>query len=349
MNSRTGIAAAALMLAPMVVGAQPQGVPPAPVRVAEVVVHELAPTTLVPGTVFSRDDARVSAEVPGVLIWVADVGTPVIAGDEVARIDDTQLQLQKTEAEARITRERARVRFLEKETARLRELLDRNLTSVTQLERTQSDYEVARADLAVARAGLARISDQIERTALRAPFAGVVVARVLREGERVSIGDPVVRMLNPGIKEVVARAPLEYLQFVRLGQDIHITDGNSELTGSLRTIVAVGEERSHLFEMRIDLAENSWPVGKTVRVAVPMADAREVIAVPRDALVLRRSGASVFIVNAEDNTAQQISVVPGMGDGALIEVSGELQPGQTVIVRGNERLQPGQAVTIIEG
>lgn len=349
MNSRTGIAAAALLLAPLVVGAQPQDMPPAPVRVAEVVMHQLAPTTLVPGTVFSRDDARVSAEVPGVLVWVADVGTVVVAGDEVARIDDKQLQLQKTEAEARITRESARTRFLEKETARLQELLDRNLTSVTLLEQTQSDYEVARADLAVARASLARISDQIERTALRAPFAGIVVARVLREGERVSVGNAVVRMLNPGTKEIVARAPLEYFQFARLGQDIHITDGNSEVTGSLRTIVAVGEERSHLFEIRIDLDDSPWPVGKTVRVAVPMADAREVVAVPRDALVLRRGGASVFVVNAEDHTAQQVAVVPGIGDGALIEVSGELQPGQTVIVRGNERLQPGQAITIVEG
>jgi RND family efflux transporter MFP subunit len=332
------------------VNALAQGeMPPPPVRVAEVVMHELAPTTLVPGTVFSRDDARVSAEVPGVLVWVAEVGTLVIAGDEVARIDDKQLQLRKAEAEARITRERARAGFLKKETARLQELLDRNLTSVTQLEQTRSDYEVAQADLAVARASLAQIADQIERTILKAPFAGVIVARVLREGERVSIGNAVLRMLNPDTKEVIARAPLEYIQFVRLGQDIRIGDGRTEETGFLRTIVAVGEERSHLFEMRIDLSESSWPVGKSVRVAVPMADAREVIAVPRDALVLRRSGASVFVVNAEDNTAQQIPVEPGIGDGALIEVTGELQPGQTVIVRGNERLQPGQAVTIIEG
>jgi len=324
------------------------GMPPPSVRVAEVVMHELAPTTLVPGRISSRDDARVSAEVPGVLTWVADVGTVVIAGDEVARIDDKQLQLRKTEAEARISRERARAGFLEKETARLQELLDRDLTSVTQLEQTRSDYEVAQGDLAVARASHAQITDQIDRTVLKAPFAAIIVARVLREGERVSIGDAVVRMLNPGTKEVIARAPLEYIQFVRLGQDIHINDGRTEATGSLRAVVAVGEERSHLFEMRVDLSESPWPVGKSVRVAVPMADAREVVAVPRDALVLRRSGASVFVVDAENN-AQQIPVEPGIGDGALIEVTGELEPGQTVIVRGNERLQPGQAVTIIEG
>lgn len=322
--------------------------PPPSVRVAEVVMHELAPTTLVPGRISSRDDARVSAEVPGVLTWVAEVGTAVVTGDEVARIDDKQLQLRKTETEARITRERARVGFLEKETARLQELIDRNLTSLTQLEQTRSDYEVAQGDLAVARASNAQITDQIERTVLKAPFAGIVVARVLREGERVSIGDAVIRMLNPGTKEVIARAPLEYIQFVRLGQDIRIGDGRTEENGSLRTIVAVGEERSHLFEMRVDLSESPWPIGTSVRVAVPMADAREVVAVPRDALVLRRNGASVFIVDAENN-AQQVPVEPGIGDGTLIEVTGELEPGQTVIVRGNERLQPGQAVTIIEG
>lgn len=348
MNSRTGIAAGLLMLAPLLVGAQ-EGMPPAPVRVAEVVMHELAPTTLVPGTVFSRDDARVSAEVAGVLVWVAEVGTTVAPDDEVARIDATQLELQLTEAEARVTRERARVRFLERESARLKDLAERNLAAVTQLEQTESDHDVARGDLAVAQAVLAQIKDQIARTALKAPFAGVVVARVRREGERVAIGDAVVRMLNPGVKEVVARAPLEYLQYSRLGQDIRIETGTQTVTGSLRAIVAVGEERSHLFELRVDVAEAAFPVGKTVRVAVPMADAREVIAVPRDALVLRREGASVFVVNAEDNTAQQVPVEPGIGDGPLIEVTGGLEPGQTVIVRGNERLQPGQPVTILEG
>ncbi len=62
--------------------------------------------------------------------------------------------------------------------------------------------------------------------------------------------------------------------------------------------------------------------------------------------MLRRDGAFVFRVNA-DNTAERIAVEPGVGAGDLISVSGALEPGDRVVVRGGERLQPGQPVKLL--
>ena len=78
---------------------------------------------------------------------------------------------------------------------------------------------------------------------------------------------------------------------------------------------------------------------------MPTSAAREVLAVPRDALVLRREGASVFRVNA-DMTAEKISVITGLGAGSLIEVIGELDVGDMVVVRGAERLNSGMSIQI---
>ena len=61
---------ATLMCGPLLA----QGGGPANVRVALAGMQEMAPVTLVPGTVVSRNDARLSAEVAGRLISVADVG-----------------------------------------------------------------------------------------------------------------------------------------------------------------------------------------------------------------------------------------------------------------------------------
>jgi multidrug efflux pump subunit AcrA (membrane-fusion protein) len=63
--------------------------------------------------------------------------------------------------------------------------------------------------------------------------------------------------------------------------------------------------------------------------------------------VLRSTGASVFVI-ADDDTARQVSVTPGIGQGDDIEISGEISAGERVVVRGNERLQPGQAVQIMD-
>jgi hypothetical protein len=83
----------------------------------------------------------------------------------------------------------------------------------------------------------------------------------------------------------------------------------------------------------------------TLRVAVPMDEVREVLAVPRDALVLRPEGVTVFVVDS-NNQAQQVQVRTGVGAGDQIEVSGAISAGDTVVIRGNERLRPGQAVTV---
>jgi multidrug efflux pump subunit AcrA (membrane-fusion protein) len=75
------------------------------------------------------------------------------------------------------------------------------------------------------------------------------------------------------------------------------------------------------------------------------AIAKEVLAVPRDALILRREGTSVFRVN-DDMTAEQINVITGLGDGSHIEVMGELSAGDRVITRGAERLSSGDSVAL---
>ena len=98
-------------------------------------------------------------------------------------------------------------------------------------------------------------------------------------------------------------------------------------------------------EVRLDMSDFDWPVGLNIKVAVANGKARRVLSVPRDALVLRREGASVFIVDSK-NTAQQVTVQVGMGEGGLVEIIGKVKAGDKVIIRGAERLQPGQAVSI---
>jgi hypothetical protein len=115
----------------------------------------------------------------------------------------------------------------------------------------------------------------------------------------------------------------------------------------VRTVVAVGDENTHQFELRLDLQSRMFPVGQTLRVAVPNDEQREVLTVPRDALVLRPDGQSVFVVDS-GNQAQRVEVTTGVGAGEDIEVFGDIAVGDQVIVRGNERLQPGQAVNIVD-
>ncbi len=336
------MALAVFLLAVPVANAQFGGA--SPVELSEAKMTMMAPTMQVAGTVVSRSDAFLSAEVDGRLIEVAEVGTRVEAGDVIARIEDTGLRLRAQELAAEINRVEARLRFLEAELVRFERLAETNLAALSQIEQTRSERDVATSDLAVVRSRLGQLEDQLDRTRIKAPFPGVIAERVAQAGERVAAGNRVVRLVNPDRLEVVARAPLNYFRYVQAGDELGVRVGNEELVSPVRTVVSVGDEARHVFELRLDMAE-SLPVGQTVRVTIPTADVREVLAVPRDALVLRGDGIAVFIID-EDNTARRIRVTTGIGAGEWIEVSGPIQAGDKVVIRGNERLRPGQEVMV---
>jgi len=321
---------------------------PANVRVARASLQMIAAQTLVPGTVVSRNDARLAAEVTGRLLEVVDVGTVVAKGDRVAKIEDIPLRLRRDELKAEVQRSIARLRYLESEEKRYLQLAESNLAAAAKLEETRSDRDVSRGDLQVARSRMAQAEDRLARTSIGAPFDGIVVQRLMMPGERVDTGDIVVRMVDQQHLEVIARAPLDYYSFVRPGQQLEIKTGSVVTSGTVRTVVAVGSENTHLFELRLDIESNRFPVGQTLRVSVPTSEQREALLVPRDALVLRPESISVFVID-QDQKARKVMVTTGIGTSDQIEVFGDLTDGDSVIIRGNERLQPGQSVSIMQG
>jgi multidrug efflux pump subunit AcrA (membrane-fusion protein) len=102
-----------------------------------------------------------------------------------------------------------------------------------------------------------------------------------------------------------------------------------------------------MIEVRVALEDADWVIGSAVRVALPDGQALPVVAVPRDALILRQAATYLFRVG-DDSTVEQIMVTTGVGEGELIEVRGAIRPGDRVVVRGGERLQAGQSVTLAD-
>lgn len=319
--------------------------PPSPVIVGEARTTHLAPSVDVPGTVISKFDARLASELSAKLNWIAEVGTEVAEGDTVARLENITFRLFEMEAQSRVEKEEARVVFLKSEKRRLEQLAESNLSAKSQLDQTISDLAVAESDRAIAEAQLGQAKVAMYVTEIRAPFDGVVTERLRSIGERLSIADEVIRVVDPKSIEVVARAPLNSVNFIDEDDVLALHNDYRSGAGTVRTVVPFGNPQSHMFEVRLNVDPDKWTVGESVRLSMPTADAKEVLAIPRDALILRREGASVFRIN-DDMTAEQVNVITGLGAGDLIEVFGELQPGDKIVTRGAERLSTGMAVDI---
>lgn len=324
-----------------------QGPPPATVKVDVATRQSIASTTLAPGTVISLNDANIAAEVAGRLISVKEVGDSVQAQEVIAQIDDRALQLQLRDDNSRIKRLEANLKFLTSQTQRLRSLAQQNNAARNQLDESSAQLEMAEQDLVAARIDRDQTLYQISRSKVKAPFNGRIVARHAQAGEFVGIGTPVVRLVDIDSIEVQARAPLNVAGFLREGMQVTVRDGSFNLPGTLRAVIPVGDARSRLIEVRVSLESPDSVIGSAVRVELPRSLPTEVVAVHRDALVLRQDATYLFRVN-EDNTVEQIPVTTGIGQGSFIEVRGEINDGDKVVVRGGERLQPGQAVTIAQ-
>lgn len=349
-----GLAAVALVVAltwrsPQAVAEQgpPPAPPPPSVNVMSARLVKMAPKIALPGTVMSRSDSQLASEVEGRIAWVAEVGTVVKSGDVVARIDNRLAGLQLQSDKANAARLAAQLRYDTEQASRMENLYNQSAIAKSTRDQAKSTKDMNAAALAAAQASLQRSQYQYTHSDIRAPFDGRVVARLIQAGEYATPGKAVVRLVNTGSLEVSVQSPIDAAHYVKEGSQLIVVLQNKPVTGTIRAIVPVGDVASRTIEVRVTLPAGSGLVGDAAKVYLPSAAPHDVLAVPRDALILREESTYIFKVDRK-NQAQRVAVVTGAEEGPLVEIKGLVSAGERVIVRGAERLETGQKVRAIQ-
>jgi len=315
------------------------------VSVTHVKATKIAPQVTYPGTVVSRNDSRLAADFEGRVEWVAEVGAVVKQGDVVARLDSHMAAMQLESDKANVARLSAVVQFDRGHATRMQELLDRKVMSKSAADQAVSTRDSNEAALKQADAAMKRSKYQLDHAEIRAPFDGRVVARLINAGEYASAGKDVVRLVDLSAIEISTRIPIASMQYLKEGARVTADVQGKPVETSVRVIVPVGDEQSRTVEVRLSLAAEAAFVGDAAKVMIPSAEPRTVLAVPRDALVLREENTYLFKLG-KDNKAERIAVQTGAKDGDMVEVLGMLREGERVIIRGAERLETGQKVRL---
>jgi RND family efflux transporter MFP subunit len=327
--------------------ADPAAAQRAVVEVGTVSLRPVSVESWIPGSIVSRSDARIASVIPGRVLWIADVGSRVRQGEAIARLDDTVSRLRLEDLRAQVARARAQRDVSSSQLERFNRLAATQALSASQLEDARAQREMSNDDLARAQAQLRQAQYEIAQSVIRAPFAGVVSERFIQHGEYVQIGAATVRLVNITDIEARATAALELAANVHVGQSVTVRDHGVARTGTVRTVVPVGDDRSRQFEVRVSLSSPEWLVGTPVEVSLPSTALRTAVTVPRDALVIRENHSYVLRVTRA-NTVEQLDVTPGVGMADSVEVRGPLAAGDRLVVRGGERLASGQAVRVID-
>jgi len=120
----------------------------------------------------------------------------------------------------------------------------------------------------------------------------------------------------------------------------------SPMLTAIRGVIPVGDPRSRMMELRLQLQPGDGYIGEAVTVELPDSQAEISLSIPRDALVLRSEQVFVYSIS-KDNKAVKIPVITGAGHGSRIAIQGNLELGDSVVIRGAERLRDGQEVKVI--
>jgi RND family efflux transporter MFP subunit len=315
------------------------------VSVAVVKRMTMSPTFSAPGSVVSLNDAHIASEVEGKVTWVANVGDTVKAGDPVAIVSSDLLNDQYQSDAAAITRLRATVRYDEAQADRMVRLAKAQAIAASQRDEAVSTRDADQAQLKQAIADAAKSKYALDHGQIRAPFPGRVATRLINPGEYATAGKDIVRLVDIDHVEVSAPAPISAVRYLKPATRLTMEIEYKQVVGAIRATVPVGDVNSRTIEVRIPISASDGVVGDAARVLIPSAAPRQVLAVSRDALVLREDTTYVFRL-VKDNTVARIPVETGTEDGSLAEIKGDIQAGDRVVTRGAERLEDGETVRV---
>lgn len=317
------------------------------VSVESVKKEQVNPSIWLPANVISRKNAPISAEQTGQLLWIEDVGSQVKKGQLLAQIDDRHLKLQLAGQRAQVKQHQADVDYLTGQKARFLKLREKNNSALSEFERVNKDLTIAINEVAALNILVEQTLLSLEKTVIRAPFSGNISQRFAHVGELISIGRPLVQLIDTKNLDIKIAAPISIAPFLQRGSKVMVKWNQTLLELPVRTWSQAGEQASRTFDVRLAADGIAMLAGTAVTVSLPKQLPKDAILVPRDALMLRENETYVLTID-DDQQAQKVAVLVGQGVKNWVSVTGALSVNDSVVVRGGERLQSGEKVRFIE-
>ena len=311
----------------------------------------------VSGTLRAVQSAVVKARVAGELMDLqVREGDAVQAGQVLARIDPTEFQRRLRQAEEQAEAARAQIDIAQRQFDNNRALVDQGFISKTALDTSLATLQSAQATFRAAQAGADVARKSLDDSVLKAPFSGVVSARLAQPGERVAIDARVLELVNLSTLELEATLSAADSLGVRVGQTarLQIEGRPDSLNARVQRINPSAQVGSRSVLVYLQLAGEPGLRQGLFAQGVIGTDVREVLAVPLSSVRTDRSQPYVQVI---DN-AQVAHRTVAMGlrgsrvDQPLaetwVEVRG-IEPGAQVLAGSLGSLRPGLSVQFTAG
>lgn len=299
----------------------------------------------------ARVESRLSFRVSGKLLTRAvNLGDTVKPGQVLARIDAQDLKLAETAASAAVAAARTNRDQAGQDYKRFVDLQRQGFISAAELERRDSAFKAAQAQLEQAKAQADVQGNQAAYAQLVADGAGVITAVNAEPGQVLAAGTPVVSVALDGPRDVIFSVPEDQLARVKaaaavpgaLKVKVWGSDKTAPLT--LREVAAAADPVTRTFLVKADAGKLDVALGQSATVVLDLPSLSGVIKLPLTAVLQQGGKSSVWVLDGASMTVKAVPVQVGGAEGNDVVIAGGLTAGQEVVVAGVHVLNPGQKV-----
>lgn len=307
------------------------------VKVVKAASGEVEEIIIRAATITAPNTVDVLPEVAGQITTLeVQEGQRVNPNDLIAQIDDRELRLAEDRAEKMV--EKAKQDF---ERAQVK--LERRIATKEEYLQAKFDYEQALKNFETA-------SFERKRAEVLAPIAGVIIRRHVSLGDTVFPSTPIVTLADLSVLETEILVPQDQIDRVAVGNKVILTSAAGPartVNGTVKRISPVVETSSGTIRVVVDVPNGHAGIkpGLFVKAKIVTGVSKGVTLVPREAVVIENAMSVLYKV--VDGLARRVPVEVGNGNGILVQVVGNVKPGDDIIVVGNAGLNDMTPVAVI--
>jgi membrane fusion protein, multidrug efflux system len=305
-----------------------------PVEAAAARSDTVVDAILATGQIEALQSIELRPDVEGRLIRIlVREGTPVSQGTPLFKIDDAELKAQV----AQITAERDLAR---QSLNRTRDLLGQKASSQAELERAEATMRSNEAQLEL-------LKVRLDRTVVRAPFAGVLGQRFVSLGDYVTKDTKLAAIQTVSPQRASFQVPERYADQLKVGQQVTFRVAalpGRTFTGKVDFIDPIVQlpGRSIMVKARVPNPKRELQSGMFIEARLATSVRPNAVVIPEDAVLPLQGSNFVWVVT--DGKAVRRQVELGVRTPGFVEVKSGVESKEQVVVGGQERLAEGAPV-----
>jgi RND family efflux transporter MFP subunit len=284
----------------------------------------------VSGTAEPLRQATLSTRLMGAVLQVDfQAGDIVRRGQALLRIDARDLEAKSAQLEAALAEAQAVHAEAELNVRRMRALFADEAAPRAQLDASETGLTRAAAGVSAVRANAMELAAMRDYSVVRAPFDGVVVARMVDPGSFAAPGSPLLVLQDDAELRISASTTPEAARGLTRGQQVNATIEGVPASGHVEGVVPAPGGSLYIVNVIVPNPLHTLPARGSATLALPLGY-RSTFVVPQRAIVRQGDMTGVHLRRGSESLLRWVRTVPAAGDS--VEIVAGLRDGDVLIV-----------------